>query len=333
MPESWKALRGVAWSAAAAGGAYLAGSYAAAVALADTLISPTGLAPGVDDRQLFLDNLGLSARIVEAFEHAGDARDPVRLVATFASPGDAASRATILFLHGKGGNATEWLPDARRALEAGFNVLCPDLRGHGGSEGRFITFGLLERGDVQNALDAVASRFGIDPSRLGVHGCSSGCSTALQLAAENPAVRALWLESPFGEVRGMARHYLHLKSGLPVWALGLTTDLAISRADAKVRRALSLSKEEGLDSMDPISAAGRIRCPTALVYGRRDELALPEFLGELEEALPRTTTVWEVATAGHCHHSDQPLAVEKEDYERRWREFFLSRMGVEARAS
>jgi pimeloyl-ACP methyl ester carboxylesterase len=78
--------------------------------------------------------------------------------------------------------------------------------------------------------------------------------------------------------------------------------------------------------MDPIAAAGRIRCPTALVYGRRDELALPEFLGQIEEALPRTTTVWEVETAGHCHHSDQPLAVEKEEYERRWREFFGSRL-------
>jgi len=326
MPAPWKSIRGVAWSAAVAGGAYLAGSYAAAVALADALVSPRGLVPGVDDRTIFLETLRQSASIVASYEHPGDPRDPVTLVATFASPGDAPARATILFLHGKGGNATEWLPDAVRALECGFNVLCPDLRGHAASGGRFITFGLLEKADVTNSLDAAAARFGIDRARLGIHGCSSGCSTALQLAAESPEARALWLESPFGEVRSMARHYLHLKSGLPTWALGLTTDLAISRADAKVRRALSLSREEGLAAMNPIAAAGRVRCPTALVYGRRDELALPEFLGAMEEALPRSTIVWEVATAGHCHHADQPLAVEKAEYERRWKEFFGSRL-------
>jgi hypothetical protein len=53
---------------------------------------------------------------------------------------------------------------------------------------------------------------------------------------------------------------------------------------------------------------------------------MPAFLGRLEDALPRSTAVWEVATAGHCHHEDQPLSVETEEYERRWKEFFLPRV-------
>jgi pimeloyl-ACP methyl ester carboxylesterase len=329
MPKTWSTVRGVAFTAAAAGSAYVAGSYAAALALGDALTSPVGLAPGRDDRRFFLETLRSAAPVVEEFEHPGDALDPVRLVATFASPGDPSRRPMVVFLHGKGGNATEWLPDARRALEAGFNVLCPDLRGHARSGGRFITFGLLERGDVQNAVDTATARFIANPSRLGVHGCSSGCSVALQFAVDNRAVRALWLESPFGDPRGMARHYLHLKSGLPAWALGLTTRWALSRANARIRRELALSRGRGLEAVDPVEAAKRIRCPVSLVYGRRDELAMPAFLGRLEEALPRSTTVWEVAEAGHCHHSDQPLSVETEEYERRWKEFFTTRLGSE----
>jgi len=326
MPKTWSTVRGVTFSAAAAGSAYLAGSYVAAIALGDVLTAPSGLAPGRDDRRLFLETLRRDAPIVEEFEHPGDVLDPVRLIATFASPGEPDRRPTIVFLHGKGGNATEWLPDARRALAAGCNVLCPDLRGHARSEGRFVTFGLLERGDVQNAMVAAAARFAADPSRLGVHGCSSGCLVALQFSAGNAAVRALWLESPFGDPRGMARHYLHLKSGLPAWTLGLTTRWALSRADARIRRALSLSRGRGLEAMDPVAAARKIHCPVSLVYGRRDELAVPAFLGKLEDALPRSTAVWEVATAGHCHHEDQPLSVETEEYERRWKEFFLPRL-------
>ncbi len=325
-PPPWKAIRGLAWSGAAAGGAYLAASYAAAVALGDALISPVGLAPGRDERTAFLETLAGDAASVEEFAHRGDPRDPVELVCTFASPGRAGERATLLFLHGKGGNATEWLPDARRALACGFNVLVPDLRGHGRSGGRFITFGLLERGDLANAVSTAKERFGIDAACLGVHACSYGGSPALQFSAANAAVRALWLESPFGDAPAMARHYLHLKSGIPSWALGLTTRWALARADSRVRRAIGLSREDGLAAVDPVRAAEKVRCPVALVYGKRDRLTLPEFLGRLEEALPRTTTVWEVASAGHCHHEDQPLSVETEEYERRWKEFFISRL-------
>lgn len=328
MSKRCRTARGVAWSAAAGAGAYLAGSYAAAMALGDALISPVGLAPGRDDRALFLATLRADAEVAQEYGHPGDARDPVDLVCTFASPGDASSRPTILFLHGKGGNATEWLPDARRALREGYNVLCPDLRGHGRSGGRFITFGLLERGDLANAVEAARARFGIDAARLGVHACSYGGAPALQFSAGNRSVRALWLESPFGDAPAMARHYLHLKSGLPSWALGLTTRWALSRADARVRKAIGLRREEGLAAVDPVAAAEKIRCPVALVYGTRDELTLPAFLGRLEDALPRTTTVWEVGSAGHCHHDDQPLAVETEEYERRWREFFASRLAA-----
>jgi hypothetical protein len=328
--KSCRAFRGVAWSAAAGGGAWVAGSYAAAVALGDALISPVGLAPGRDDRTAFLAALARDAAVAEEFVHPGDPRDPVELLCTFATPGGAAARPTVLFLHGKGGNATEWLPDARRALACGFNVLVPDLRGHGRSGGRFITFGVLERGDLGRAVAAAAERFGIDRGRLAIHACSYGGAPALQFSAGNPAVRALWLESPFGDAPAMARHYLHLKSGLPSWALGLTTRWALARADARVRRAIGIRREEGLAAMDPVRAAERIRCPVALVYGARDQLTLPEFLGRLEEALPRTTTVWEVKTAGHCHHENQPLSVETEEYERRWKEFFTGRLAPEA---
>jgi pimeloyl-ACP methyl ester carboxylesterase len=322
VPARCRTIRGIALSAAAGGGAWVAGSWAAAIALSDALISPVGLAPGRDDRTAFLSELRRHASRVEEFEHPGDPRDPVTLVCTFATPGNAGDRATLLFLHGKGGNATEWLPDAIRALDAGYNVLVPDLRGHGRSGGRFITFGLLEKADLGNAVAASRDRFGIDAGRIGLHACSYGGSAALQFAAGNASVHALWLESPFGDAPAMARHYLHLKSGLPGWALGLTTRWALARADERVRRATGLRPDDGLAAVDPVKAAEKIHCPVALVYGKRDRLTLPSFLGRLEEALPRNTAVWEVESAGHCHHDDQPLAVETREYERRWREFF-----------
>ena len=228
----------------------------------------------------------------------------------------------MVFLHGKGGDAAEWLPDARAALAAGFNVLCPDLRGHGGSGGDFITFGLLEAGDLQRAIAAAAREAGANRERLAIHACSAGCTVALAFSAGNADVRALWLESPFGEARAMARHYLHLKSGVPGWLLGLTTRIALARADRRIRRRLGSASNEGLESVDPLETAKRVRCPVYVVYGAADELALPGFVPDLAAVLPRTTQVWKVDGAGHCHHDNESSRVEPEAYRRRWSEFF-----------
>jgi pimeloyl-ACP methyl ester carboxylesterase len=251
----------------------------------------------------------------------------VELRCTFASPGEPASRGTVVFLHGKGGNATEWKLDAVRALRMGFNVLCPDLRGHAGSGGRFVTYGFLEKGDLLEAIRAAADRYGIDARRLGIHGCSAGSSIALQLCAGNREIRALWLESPFSDARGMARHYLHRRTGVPRWALTLTSRWAVARAAARVRRELDLDPLKRWHVPDPLAAARSIRCPVALVFGSNDELVPPTFVPEIRNALPRTTAVWEVRGAGHCHHADEPEAVAREEYERRWREFFGKHLG------
>ena len=314
-------VKRAAVSMAAGGAAYLGASYLAAKALSEALISPSGLAPGTSDRGAFLTALRGAAESVIEVEFEGDVRDPARLHATFATPGTPGQRTTLIFLHGKGGDAAEWMPDAAAALAAGFNVLCPDLRGHGGSEGDFITFGLLESGDLLQAV-AAAEKAGADPGRLAVHACSAGCTTALAFCAGNSAVRALWLESPFGDAREMARHYLHLKSGLPRWLLGLTTRIALSRADAKVRRRLGLAARQGLESVDPLETAKRVRCPVQVVYGSKDELALPGFVPVLAAVLPRTTQVWRVEGAGHCHHENESSRIAREEYRRRWSAFF-----------
>ncbi|HSS44760.1 MAG TPA: alpha/beta hydrolase, partial [Thermoanaerobaculia bacterium] len=236
---------------------------------------------------------------------------------------------TILFLHGKGGNAAEWQPDALRALRLGYNVLLPDLRGHRPSGGSLVTYGFLEKEDLANCLNASRERFGLDPTRLGLHGCSAGSTVALEFAADNVSVRALWLESPYAEPGAMARHYLSLATGLPPWFLGLTARWAVRHAIARVRRELALGKtEKGLDRVDPLAAVARVRARVCLVYGEEDELVPPPFAERLARALPTGSSVWRAAKAGHCHHENEPARVVAQEYERRWREFFQGSLPV-----
>jgi pimeloyl-ACP methyl ester carboxylesterase len=307
----------------AAGALYVAGSSLAARALAERLISPRGLAPPPDKYAELAEGLAGAGATVEEIRHPGSARLPVELSATFASPGDAPSRPTILFLHGKGGNASEWTSDAVRALRLGYNVLIPDLRGHGRSEGTIFTLGYLEKDDLAQALGAVRSRFGIDEQRLGIHSCSAGSSVALEFAADRSGIRALWLESPFARPREMARHYLSRLTHVPWPLLTLASHWAIRRAVARVARELGVHDPRGgLALLDPVQALSRVTAPVMLVHGEVDRLVPPRFMERLAAALPPRSAVWKVADAGHCHHVDEPAAVSRQAYARRWEEFF-----------
>jgi hypothetical protein len=309
---------------AGGGAAFAVGSYFAARALSRRLISAEGLGPTTVRREDLLEALGESGASVEDFRHPGSARNPVTLAAIFASPaGRKTPRATILFLHGKGGNAAEWRPDALRALSLGYDVLLPELRGHRPSGGDFVTYGFLEKEDLANAVAHARSRFGLDPERLGVHACSAGSTVALEFAAGRPGIRAIWLESPWADAREMARHYLAVATGLPPWMLDLTTRLAVRRALARIRRELDLPPgDDDFARVDPMRSLSEVRGRVCLVYGDRDELVPPRFARRLEAGLPPESQVWRAVGAGHCHHDDEAERVMKDEYERRWREFF-----------
>ena len=315
----------------AAGGLYLVGSWLAARRLADRLVSAKGLGPTADRREDLLAALASAAPLVKEFHHAGSRLDPIQLAATFASPGDPAGRPTLLFLHGKGGHSSEWQPDAVRALGLGYNVLLPDLRGHGASGGRYMTFGFLEKDDLSNAIDAARELWGIDPGRIGVHSCSAGSSVALELAAHRPAVKAIWLESPFANPREMARHYLSAATGIPAPLLSLATRWAVARTVGRVKRDLGLEEAAGgLEKADPVVAIAKVRCPVELVYGEADRLIPPHFVGRLVSALPPGSEVFQAPGAGHCHHPNEAAVVAPEEYSRRWTEFFGRHLPVDS---
>ena len=231
---SLRFLRRLAALGLGGGALYLAGSFFFARTLARRLLSPQGLGPTPDRYDEMDAALRNDATVVRQILFTGSARLPATLLATFASPGEPAARPTILFLHGKGGNSSEWIPDASRAIRSGYNVLLPDLRGHGKSGGSIFTLGFLEKEDLAIAVEAAADRFSIDPRRLGIHSCSAGSSVALEFAAGRDGVRAIWLESPFAQPAEMARHYLSRATRIPAPLLALATRWAITRAISRV---------------------------------------------------------------------------------------------------
>ena len=107
------------------------------------------------------------------------------------------ARATLLFLHGNGGNISHRLEKIAIFRRLGLEVLIVDYRGYGQSEGKPSEEGTYR--DARAAWRYLTQTRGLAASRIVVYGESLGGAVAAQLSTEQTP-RALILESSFTSV-------------------------------------------------------------------------------------------------------------------------------------
>ena len=92
------------------------------------------------------------------------------------------SNVWVVVLHGWTNVKREMSSYAMEYYNRGFNVLIPDLRGHGNSESKFVTMGWLDRFDVTDWLYSIAEE---NPkSKIILHGVSMGGATTMMTTGE-----------------------------------------------------------------------------------------------------------------------------------------------------
>ena len=138
------------------------------------------------------------------------------------------ARGTVILMHGY---RSTYLVDFSMALEfylsAGFNLLIPDQRAHGKSDGRFITFGVKESEDLLTWIGFHNRNFGLFPVFL--HGLSMGASTVLYVldqpltANVRGAIADCGFTSPKEILSAVYKRVIHLPPCLSMWAVDLFT--------------------------------------------------------------------------------------------------------------
>jgi pimeloyl-ACP methyl ester carboxylesterase len=123
-------------------------------------------------------------------------------------------RRLIVLVHGMGGSLDEMTGIGLGLHASGFDVLFFDLRGHGSSDPARLTMGANERGDIRAVLDWAETK-GFSPDRIGWLGWSMGASTLLMEAEDNPKIRALVIDSAFGDLPELLNRQLAQHSHLP----------------------------------------------------------------------------------------------------------------------
>ena len=178
-------------------------------------------------------------------------------------------RRLIVLVHGMGGSRDEMARIARDLHGEGYDVLLFDLRGHGASDRSRLYMGARERVDLRAVLDW-AGRHGYSSDRVGWLGYSMGASTLLMEAAQNARIRAVVLDSPFGNLPELLDRQLTDHSHLPKWfnpgilaaarlAYGVRTDNLVPTRSALQwgRRPMLLFHGEA-DSIVPVAQARQI---------------------------------------------------------------------------
>ena len=104
--------------------------------------------------------------------------------------------ATVILLHGYGGNRTDMLWHAQVLVENGYGVLMYDERASGESGGDHRSYAWEDPADVGGALDYLNTLPTVETDKIGIGGCSIGGQIALQGAAYFPQIAATWADGP-----------------------------------------------------------------------------------------------------------------------------------------
>jgi len=130
-----------------------------------------------------------------------------RPASTRAEAAEQWGRRSVILCHGVGSSKERQLPLAWLLASRGYNVLAFDFRGHGDSDGHFISYGDLERFDVVAAARWIKDNHPAEAQRIFGIGVNTGAVALLAAAAEpedGQLIDALVLSEPYARFRTLA---------------------------------------------------------------------------------------------------------------------------------
>lgn len=236
------------------------------------------------------------------------------------------AKPPVVLAHGVTDDGLCWTPVAR-ALEADYDVIMVDARGHGRSDAPEEGYGPVEQaGDLYGVISA------LDLRRPAVLGHSMGAATTLVFAGRYPDVPgAILLEDPpawWVEAQGQAPSSQDRRAGLRTWVASIkrkTREELVAEqrsqtpewpeaelgpwAEAKLRlspHVLKLFEQNAADVVDWPETLRSISCPVLLITAdpARGAILSQNAVSALQELIPQLQ-VSHVPDAGHNIRRDQ----------------------------
>lgn len=219
----------------------------------------------------------------------------------------------LIINHGIGRNKWEMMKFVKPYMQLGFNILLYDLRNHGLSGGKSVTYGYFEHQDLQSVVEYVEKKY--NPKILGVHGESLGAATSVMHAKINERYKMVdfyVFDCPYSDIKQLFKYRLKEDYGLPDIGIVLSANLI-----NKIKNGFSFSE------INPLKAIQNATTPALFIHGKNDTF-IPCYMSEAMYAQkPGKNELYLVEKAEHA----LSFATDKDTYFKRI-QLFLSQIGM-----
>lgn len=219
--------------------------------------------------------------------------DGIKLHATLVQAKQPTNKVAVL-IHGYKNSNVMMLSYGRIYHDQlGYNLLLPDLYGHGQSEGDHINMGWLDRLDVMRWLEVADVAFKGDSTatRMVLHGVSMGAATVMAMSGEQlpPTVKCIVEDCGYTSVDDILKHQLKEEFGLPSFPL-----LHVASLLTKAKYGWGFSEASMLEQVR------KCRLPMLFIHGDSDDFVPTAMVNDLYAAKPEPKALYLGKGSGHA---------------------------------
>lgn len=201
---------------------------------------------------------------------------------------DNKSDKWAIIAHGYTSNHEDIQPIALNFYNQGYNVLTPDMRAHGNSEGEYIGMGWLDRKDMLKWIDYVIS---LDKNaQIALYGESMGGATVMMTSGEDlPSnVKAIVEDCGYTSVLEMFKKELNERFGLKSFPI-----LNAAEVVTQLRANYNFTEASALEQVK------KSKTPMLFTHGGNDTYVPTKMIYELYEAANVEKDMLIIDGAGH----------------------------------
>ena len=198
----------------------------------------------------------------------------------------------VIVIHGYKSDNQSMMSFGAKYHEKGYNVLLPNNRAHGSSEGQYIGMGWLDKDDIALWVDWINK---IDPqAQIILHGVSMGGATTMMASGDNLNHVVGYIEDcGYTSVWDIFASELEKRFSLPTFpVLDISNIVAKQKAGYDFKEASSIKQVE------------KTKGPMLFIHGGKDDFVPTSMVYEVYEAAQCEKELFVVEEAGHGESKD-----------------------------